>query len=777
VLVLSLGLVTSFLSPAQATHLRGAVGSIVYDHTAKTVTITSTMVERKDACPSGGTASLCTYFSFPTMYQVNRTTGTTTSVQACVGQSTTPSSTVYDNTSQPLYNIFTTTFVINVSCPNFSTSFDYLFSQTGSNRIGGIKNTSNQVIEFEGQIRIDGAVDRKAPIYNTGYMTDIQYNESPSFIFSTNLNASGQNSFGQDGYSVTYALVTSTASAVGGYGASAIPCSNFNTTTGILQIGIAFCSLAAYQAAFKGGTDATPIYYVLKTTAKDAIGQFTTRDVLLAFSNTTNNAPIMSRTPNTNPLTISAGVTTTITYNVTDADAGQKLVFSSNTLPSWATISPTPGTLSASNSASMTLTLTPPAGTNFAGTFLISATDNGAFPLGATDQLDLTVGTGLLPPGPPGTPTISGSTATFTEPTTGGAIVSYSAVATSTTGSGTLTATSCAVPVGPGSTRTCTFASPLTGYSVVVTATNAAGSASSLASVTPPVLYTSISSLSWTQNSAPTSNYTLSQTGAPIQSYTISPALSTAGLTFSTVTGLITGTPTAVLSATPYTITGSTGGATPVLSNGVVITLTVAAAVVSGKLAQTITFPYMGRFPKLIAAPTVPITNTLPGSAFILEPLNAYSSSGLAVTYTASCTSYGQVLSSTISGTIYYWLAYIRTTSTSGNTTCTVTAAQAGNASYSAATSVAIKVSGNRGASSNQVNQTYTAAPGMGAISINGGGTTLTLTTGSSLTSLNVPLTHALVHSYTGAYSATSGITASEGWTDCSVSGLPTGLS
>ena len=613
--MLSFGLVTAFLSPVQATHLRGAVGSIVYDHTAKTVTITSTMVERKDACPtSGSSGSLCTYFAFPTMYQVNRTTGTTTSVQACVGQSTTPTSSLYDNTSQPLYNIFTTTFVINVACPNFSTSFDYLFSQTGSNRIGGIKNTTNQVIEFEGQIRIDGTVDRKAPIYNTGYMTNIQYNESPSFIFSTNLNATGQNGSGQDGYSVTYALVTSVVSGVGGYGASAIPCSNFNTSNGILQIGIAFCSLATYQAAFKGGTDTTPIYYVLKTTAKDAIGQFTTRDVLLSFSNTSNNAPTLTRTPSTNPLTISASATTTITYNAADADAAQKLVFSSNTLPAWATISPTPGTLSVANSASMTLTLSPPTGTNFAGTFLISATDNGAFPLSATNQLDLTVGTGQLPPGPPGTPTTSGSTATFTEPTTGGAVVSYSAVATSTTGSGTLTATSCAAPVSPGSTRTCAFASSLAGYAVVITATNAEGSASSLSSVTPPVLYTSISTLSWTQNSAPSSNYTLSQTGAPIQSYTISPALSTAGLTFSTVTGLITGTPTAALSATPYTITGSTGGATPVLSNGVVVTLTVVAASVATKLAQTITFPYMGRFPKLIAAPTVPTVNTMPGS-------------------------------------------------------------------------------------------------------------------------------------------------------------------
>jgi hypothetical protein len=55
-------------------------------------------------------------------------------------------------------------------------------------------------------------------------------------------------------------------------------------------------------------------------------------------------------------------------------------------------------------------------------------------------------------------------------------------------------------------------------------------------------------------NSNVGSLYTISNTGGSVTSYSISPALPT-GLSFSTVTGLISGTPTALSSATNYTIT------------------------------------------------------------------------------------------------------------------------------------------------------------------------------------------------------------------------------
>ena len=757
-----LALFTSFLSPAQATHLRGAIGSVVYNHTANTVTITSTNVARKDACATlSATNSLCTFFAFPKLVQVDRVTGAQKSISACSGQATTPVSSAYDTTTAPLYNIFTTTYVIDVACPTFSKSFDYIFSQTGANRIGGIRNTSNQVIQFEGKIRIDGTTDRKAPIYNSGYLTNVTYNESPSYIFSTSLNATGQNAAGVDGYGVTYALVTSSASAVGGYGATPIPCSNFNTSTGVLQIGVSFCTLAIYQAAFKGGTDAVPIYYAYKTIAYDALGQYTTRDVLLSFSSTSNIAPTLTRSPATNPITLTAGATTTYTYTASDSDTANRLIFSGNSLPAWATVSVPFGQLSTTNPKTMVLTLSPPSGTNYAGTILISVTDNAGYPLSVTNQLDISVGTGLLPPGSPGRPMlISSTTESFTAPTTGGVVASYSALATPLTGSGSIAATSC-----DGSTLVCTFPSSITNYTVVVTATNAVGSANSLPSIVAPVLYISNSSLSWTQNTAPTTNYTLSQAGQSLYIYSISPALP-AGLTFSTSTGLITGTPSETVTAKTFTITGSTGGSTPATAS-VTFTLTIAAAVVSGKINQTITFPKMGQFPRDSGSPTL-VTPSNPDTAsatLIYQPINSWSSSGLPISYTVtgSSGSYCQKVQGTGTNTGTWYLAYIRSSSSTSTSTCSVKATQAGNGTYNAASSVTITVQAYRSGT------TYTAAPGMGAITLNGGATSLSIQTGQSTTTTGIRIDQALLHNYAVSGNSTS----SKAWTYCEISPAP----
>ena len=778
-LIALIALFTSLISPAEATHLRGAVGSIVYSVSAKTVTITSTNVARKDACKDSAAVaaggSLCTFFAFPSIVQINRTTAAKTTIKACTGQSTTPTSKIYDNTSQPLYNIFTTTYVIDVSCPTFSTSFDYIFSQLGMNRIGGIRNTTNQVIQFEGRIRIDGVTSRKAPVYNTGYMTNVAYDESPTAIFSTSLNATGQNSSGVDGYGVTYALVTSSTSGIGGYGATTLPCSNFNTSTGVLQIGVTFCSLAQYQAAYKGGTDVTPIYYAFKTIASDALGQYTTRDVLLSFSGTSNTAPTISRSASTNPVTLTAGASVQFTYTAGDTNTGDKLVFSSNTLPAWASVSTALGTLSSSNSQTLTLTLSPPSGTNYAGTIYISTTDNAAYPLSATNQLDISVGSAILPPGSPGRPTISTNTATFTAPTTGGTVVSYSAVATPITGSGNLTATTCASPGT--SPLICTFASSVVNYTVVITATNTVGSANSLPSLAPASLYISNPALTWTQNVAPTTNYTLSQTGQPLLVYSIASSPSgtslPTGLTFSTSTGLITGTPTATRTITTYVITGSTGGSSPITAT-VNFTLTVSAAASVSKISQTITFPKLGQFPKLTSTPTTPSTPDKPSSAFILQPLNAFSNSGIAITYSTT-SSNCSIVQGTSTNTATYYLAYVRTSSTStSTTTCTVKASAASSATYNSAT-LSIVVSVNR--SAGDANGTYSAAPGMAAITYPGVATSVSLQTGTSLTTTGIPISQALVHNFSGTYSSRNGITTSQGWTDCSVSPtLPAGL-
>ena len=481
-LVAALALTFAGVVPAHATHLRGAVGFIKYDAAAKTVTVNSTMVERKDACTvttnlssahgdAMPTSGLCTFFSFPTITAVDPNTNAQTTVSPCPAQATTPSSWSFDYTSQPLYNIFNTVYVLNVNCPNFNTNLDYIFSQTGSNRIGGIKNTTNQVIQFEGRVKLNAS--HTTPIYNTGYMTNVAYDPDPTHTFTTNLNA-----LDEGGRSVTYSLITSSASALGGYGATAIPCSTLNTSTGEFKVSASLCTAGqSYSAAFSGGTASLPIYYALKTKATDANGQYVTRDVLLSFVGTTNVAPIMSADQS-----VSFASNSGIQYVTVSArdTAGQTLSFSTNTMPSWATI-----LTSGTNPATATIRIDT-TGVSAAQVIQVSATDNDPFPLSSTSNLTISVGSGALPPAAPvidGTNTLGDGTSTsvnvrFAKPTSGGAPTSYTITLRPTNG-GTPIVISY-IPVGNGPyTVNVPGTTVGTYYTIVVTANNSLGSADS----------------------------------------------------------------------------------------------------------------------------------------------------------------------------------------------------------------------------------------------------------------------------------------------------------
>jgi outer membrane protein OmpA-like peptidoglycan-associated protein len=628
-LIAAVALVFAGLTPANATHLRGAVGTLVYDASAKTVTLTSTMVERKDACPSAtSTGTLCSYFAFPTITAVTRSSDldTGTAVKTCTGQSTTPVSS-YDNWSQPLYNIFTTTYVINVACPNFNTANDFVFEQTGNARIGGIKNAlTNQVIQFQGRIKIDGTNNSKSPVYNSGYMTNVPYNVSPSAVFTTNLNA-----LDGDGRSVTYSLITNQSAATGGYGGSDIPCSDLNTTTGDFRISASLCTgTEDYVKAFSGGTDAAPIYYVLKTKALGANNQYVTRDVLLAFDSNpaaANAVPTITRVVSDGSIVLSSGNTTTVVYTALDTDSGQSLAWSTNTLPSWATFTTT-GTVGTSpsspRSSTLTLVMTPPSGTNAALKILVSVQDNAPFPLSATNELAVSVGSAILPPGAPtintqsttgaGTSTIS---APFTPPTVGGIATSYSCSADATDGSSSVTGTYTQSPT------TCTFNSLNTGknYSITVTASNAAGSAISA----PYVPASATATIAVSKN--PVNLTTNQYSGAAPYGVTVTNIASGAVKTYSTVgslptglaidpaTGVITGTLT---SAGTYTVNLKVSSDA---TDPKVATTTFAIVVAdAGIVTQTITFPDLGIIPvqSFASSPSAspsPIVNQTSASA------------------------------------------------------------------------------------------------------------------------------------------------------------------
>jgi hypothetical protein len=112
-----------------------------------------------------------------------------------------------------------------------------------------------------------------------------------------------------------------------------------------------------------------------------------------------------------------------------------------------------------------------------------------------------------------------------------------------------------------------------------ITATNPTGSASRTFTLTvvealaAPAFTLSSSSENRTVNTAIT-GYTISSTGGLIASYSISPT-APAGLSFSTVTGRLSGSPTSVASATTYTITATNASGSTTRT----FALTVSAAV------------------------------------------------------------------------------------------------------------------------------------------------------------------------------------------------------
>ena len=91
-----------------------------------------------------------------------------------------------------------------------------------------------------------------------------------------------------------------------------------------------------------------------------------------------------------------------------------------------------------------------------------------------------------------------------------------------------------------------------------------------------PAITLSTSTISATVGNAITS-YTISNSGGSAASYSISPALSTAGLSFNTSTGLISGTPSATLTSTSYTITATNSSGTSTATFSLTVSISCAA--------------------------------------------------------------------------------------------------------------------------------------------------------------------------------------------------------
>ena len=490
-------------------------------------------------------------------------------------------SSVTDTASNPLFSISTKVWTIS-GC--LGTAGQYIFYGSTGNRISGIDNTAYSArVQYEVVLNIDGATDSAAPTFSSGYMYNIAY--SSSLDYSTNLNA-----LGQGNTSVAYELMTNTSAGPPGYGASQIPCSDLNTSTGQFRINASLCAGSDTIAGKFGLSE----IYALKVKATDVDGQFATRDVLLQFATTSNNAPVFSSTsPAPGPLTVIPGSTQTITVSATDVDA-DTVDFTENLSKSWITESSvsTSGT-GASTVFTKVYTLAPPLGTSETVQFEISAYDDDAFSLSSQIQYDIEAG-GVLPPGTPGTPTlVAGAgalTVSFTAPNSGGSVASYRADVTLVSG-GSAVQYSCSAP--PATSCSITSLQGVTAYSVVIVAVNASGTASSYAA-TATTLAAAVSSGgssggSGSESSTPAPQQTptpepaptpRAQTPAPAQEPVSGPVLR------GNVPPTPTSAPTATVGGRPTTATTRVAGPANVNIRAGVFSLGVRVASTQGVVTQ-----------------------------------------------------------------------------------------------------------------------------------------------------------------------------------------------
>lgn len=371
--------------PASASHFRGSLVTVEYhapsgNHAAE-VHINSTTLTESGS--SDGMYSVQVYLV---------TGGVPAPVNNCNGNSN-PQTTI--DTSNPLFDLQVDTFTID-GC--FSTPGEYVFEADTCCRIGGIQNTPNSGIQFQASIQIDGVNDSEAPTFSSGYMYNIAYDSNLSY--STNLGG-----LGQGNTAVTYDLVTDTSSTLNGYGATRIPCSDLNLSTGAFQINSSLCTGAeTIAAAFGGGAK----YYSLKVRATDVNDQYSTRDVLLYFNTTSNQPPAFTTVPAAGAFTVTPGATATAQFCAQDPDVADTLNFTFSPTRSWITTSAVTAVSPATtpNTYCVDFTLAPPVGTSEAFNFEVSVFDNNnSFVRSASNLYSFQAGA-VLPGAAPAAPTV-----------------------------------------------------------------------------------------------------------------------------------------------------------------------------------------------------------------------------------------------------------------------------------------------------------------------------------------------------------------------------------
>ncbi len=298
---------------------------------------------------------------------------------------------------------------------------------------------------------------------------------------------------------------------------------SFNTTTG----------------AITGTPTAVTAATTYTITASNAGGSGTATEKITIVN---PPPPVISYSPSTNIYMVGTAIPTLTPTNTGGAATGGYSI--SPGLPAGLSFNTSTGAISGTPTAVSSVT-----------TYTISATNAGGT---GTTTVILTVN--------PQLPAISYTPSTnvystgiaitpLTPTSTGGAVASYSISPGLPTGLAFNTSTGVI-------SGTPTVVSPATTYTI--TATNVTGSATTTVNLTvnplPPVISYTPSTNTYTVGTAITA-LTPTNTGGPAASYAISPALS-AGLSFNTTTGVISGTPTIIVTVVTYTITATNAGGT-----------------------------------------------------------------------------------------------------------------------------------------------------------------------------------------------------------------------
>ena len=313
--------------PAAASHLQGGYFTANVTATGRLQGTLTFLQLRACTAGIGSQLALTASITNPSGVSVNKTVNTLST--RCGTNSS-----VYTGSFD--YPLDTTTF------PAGAPDGNYTLLWTDTARIAGIVNlagSGSAAVRVRAQVRKKTGVATSAPFLGSDVATGIGIGE----LYSQNLNASDPDDVLGNG-TLTYEALTGATDLGPDSNVISIP---KLTANGQIEIPVGTTSGMANGAK-----------YIYKVRVTDDQGDFAERDVLLNAV-TPNKPPVISGLDTAAGYDIADGATQVINFTATDPNGANTVTLSGAGLPSWATLTQTPG-----NPAQATLTLAPPADAN-----------------------------------------------------------------------------------------------------------------------------------------------------------------------------------------------------------------------------------------------------------------------------------------------------------------------------------------------------------------------------------------------------------------------------